>query len=54
MQSGEYRNLTKKELDGLLEGKTSLDPRKKFGAALRKEKEEKARRRAEKQREEFK
>ncbi|MBR1938652.1 MAG: rRNA pseudouridine synthase [Spirochaetales bacterium] len=54
MQSGEYRNLTKKELDGLLEGKTSLDPRKKFGAALRKEKEEKARRRAEKKREEFK
>jgi len=53
MQPGEYRNLTKREMDGLLAGKTSLDARRKFGAALRKEKEEKARARAEKKRETF-
>ena len=41
MQPGEYRNLTKKEIDGLLAGKTTLVERKKFGAALKREKAEK-------------
>ena len=43
MQPGEYRNLTKKEIDGLLAGKTTLVERKKFGAALKREKAEKKR-----------
>jgi pseudouridine synthase len=38
---GDYRALTKKEIDGLLAGKTSLYERKKFGkAAIRKPKAE--------------
>lgn len=38
LKPGEFRNLSKKEIDGLLQGKTSLQERKKFGAALKKEK----------------
>lgn len=42
LQSGDFRNLSRKEIEGLLEGKNTLVVRKKFGAALRKEKEAKA------------
>jgi len=38
---GKYRALSKKEIEGLLAGKTSLVERKKFGAALRRENERK-------------
>jgi len=41
LQIGEYRTLTKKEIDGLLSGKTSMYERKKFGAAKAREKKEK-------------
>ena len=41
LQPGEFRNLSRKEIDGLLEGKTSLVQRKKFGNALKREKLEK-------------
>lgn len=37
MQPGEYRDLTRKEIEGLLAGKTTLIERKKFGAALKRE-----------------
>lgn len=43
LQPGEFRNLSKKEIEGLLAGKNSLDERKKFGAALKRERELKRR-----------
>ncbi len=52
LQPGEFRNLSRKEIDGLLEGKTSLVQRKKFGNALKREKlEKKAAREAAKEKE---
>lgn len=42
LKSGEFRNLSKKEIDGLAAGKNSLEERKKFGATLRREKAAKA------------
>ena len=41
MVPGEYRDLSKKEIEGLLAGKTTLVERKKFGAALKREKDQK-------------
>ena len=41
MLPGEYRDLSKKEIEGLLLGKKTLVERKKFGAALKREKEQK-------------
>ena len=38
LQPGEFRNLSRKEIDGLLAGKTSLVNRRKFGNAARKAK----------------
>ena len=38
LQPGEFRNLSRKEIEGLIEGKNTLVARKKFGAALKREK----------------
>lgn len=42
LQPGEFRNLSRKEIEGLIEGKNTLVVRKKFGAALKREKAAKA------------
>ena len=47
LESGEFRNLSKKEIEGLLSGKNSLEERKKFGAALKRERAIKAQKRRE-------
>lgn len=44
LQPGEFRNLSRKEIDGLLAGKTTLVTRKKFGNAAKRQSGQKTKR----------